>query len=337
MPQDPAAYHFTNNDDDAASRAKEWRGEDPFDEIPRALLSKDHIKEYVRVTGMLCPFQFDSDERLKAASYEAWPKRFIWWNEKGQKIIDEPSAEEYAANGYELKKNSITFMEIDTRIRLPNYIALRFNLSITHVHRGLLLGTGPLVDPGFAGDLLIPLHNLTAEPYRIRRGVIWFEFTKTSASAAPPKHFEDEKRNVSSEKYFERANRNNPIRSSIPVEMQLAQDAARKAERDARRAANLNKIFVGGGLLAIIATALGLLSYIVSTEQVITGLIGSAMDKASQSSADSKKALDLTNETRTQLENGESRRANDAITELRQQVEELRRRVDALQSNTRAR
>ena len=53
-------------------------------------------------------------------------------------------------------------------MRLPNYIAVQFNLRITHVHRGLLLGTGPLVDPGFHGKILIPLHNLTSEKYIIR-------------------------------------------------------------------------------------------------------------------------------------------------------------------------
>ena len=50
------------------------------------------------------------------------------------------------------------------------------------MHRGLLLGTGPLVDPGFHGRLLIPLHNLTSDEYTIRgdEGLIWMEFTKTS-------------------------------------------------------------------------------------------------------------------------------------------------------------
>ena len=50
------------------------------------------------------------------------------------------------------------------------------------MHRGLLVGTGPLVDPGFRGKLLIPLHNLTLDAYEIRgdEGLIWVEFTKTS-------------------------------------------------------------------------------------------------------------------------------------------------------------
>ena len=78
--------------------------------------------------------------------------------------------------------NSIVFVECDLDFRLPDFLALRFNLHIRHVHRGLLLGTGPLVDPGYWGKLCIPLHNLTDEDYLIPRteGLIWIEFTKTS-------------------------------------------------------------------------------------------------------------------------------------------------------------
>ena len=258
MPQDPPSRDITNDDAAATERASKWRDTDPFEqEIPSALLSKEHIIKYVSATGMLCPFYPDQDGRLKSASYEAWPKRFIRWNEAGMKIIDEISQSEYEANGYELKENSITFLEIDTKIRLPNYIAMRFNLSITHVHRGLLLGTGPLVDPGFSGNLLIPLHNLTSAPYRIKRGVIWFEFTKTSAISLPPKDFEERKRDVPSETYFERASANNPIQSSIPVGVKDAQKSAREAKADAHRAARTNQFFASIGFIAIVGMIIG--------------------------------------------------------------------------------
>jgi deoxycytidine triphosphate deaminase len=182
----PYNYELTNNDVEAARRADYFRNIDPFPGIPPALLCKEHVRHYVRVTGMLCPFYPDDEDRLKAASYEAQPIRFIRWDENGKKIITNIERKDYRKNGYELPANSITFVQIESKIRLPNYIALRFNLRITHVHRGLLLGTGPLVDPGFAGDLLIPLHNLTSEPYRIKDGVIWIEFTKIRRTVDAP-------------------------------------------------------------------------------------------------------------------------------------------------------
>jgi prefoldin subunit 5 len=46
----------------------------------------------------------------------------------------------------------------------------------------LLLGTGPIVDPGFNGKLFIPLHNLTSNRYVIKKNaqLISVEFTKLS-------------------------------------------------------------------------------------------------------------------------------------------------------------
>jgi hypothetical protein len=73
--------------------------------------------------------------------------KFVWWREDDD-LIEEDIAED---GTYELPANSIRHMQIEPRIRLPDYIAIRFNLRIKHVHRGLLLGTGPLVDPSFGG------------------------------------------------------------------------------------------------------------------------------------------------------------------------------------------
>ena len=62
--------------------------------------------------------------------------------------------------------NSIVFVECDLDFRLPDFIALRFNLQIRHVHRGLLLGTGPLVDPGYRGKTM----HTSPQPHR--RGLL---------------------------------------------------------------------------------------------------------------------------------------------------------------------
>ena len=82
----------------------------------------------------------------------------------------------------ELPRNSVTYLWMKEKFLLPEYIAARFNLHIRHVHKGILLGTGPLVDPGFFGSLLVPLHNLTDNDYELEGGdgFIWVEFTKLS-------------------------------------------------------------------------------------------------------------------------------------------------------------
>jgi deoxycytidine triphosphate deaminase len=152
---------FPTDDDDAAARAALYSKIDPFRSVPSALLSSAEIHDYARVTGMLSPFYLDA---LKSASYEAHiGGSVIWWDEHGHRKEKEVSR----GNTCILQPNSITFVQVEPVFRLPNYIAVRFNLRITHVHRGLLLGTGPLVDPGFEGKLLIPLHNLTSSEYNI--------------------------------------------------------------------------------------------------------------------------------------------------------------------------
>ena len=143
----------------------------------RRCYRRKDIERYVEKIGLIHPFL--GKKRLKRASYEiGFGKRFIYWDQNGKKI-------DRAVKGTDiisLPANSIGFVELESEFLLPNYIAARLDLRIQHVHRGLLVGTGPLVDPGFRGNLLVPLHNLTTDAYEIPadEGFIWVEFTKTS-------------------------------------------------------------------------------------------------------------------------------------------------------------
>ena len=285
MPYNPPYdYDFAASDDEAKNRAKFFKTLDPFPDLPPALLSSEHVSDYVRVTGLIHPF-CPTDDRLKPASYEARAQRFIRWDDDGRKIITEVKPGET----YELPENSIVFVQIESKIRLPDYIALRFNLRIKHVHRGLLLGTGPLVDPGFGGDLLIPLHNLTSKKYviKIDEGIIWIEFTKTSHNekkwpADKGKFFpiENHKTDVPFWTYFERANQNNPIQSSIPSAVKDAHELARSADASARKAVRTNRLYAGIGVLAIAGLMIGLANLGISIVR-----------DAAQAVAESRRAL----------------------------------------------
>ncbi len=137
----PVKHDLPESDEDAKERALEFKKRDPFPLIPKALLSSAEIEAYARVTGMLSPFYPKS---LKSASYEAHiGGRFILWDENGKKTDKLVGRNEIIT----LPANSISFIEVEPNFRLPDYMAIRFNLMITHVHRGILLGTGPLVDP----------------------------------------------------------------------------------------------------------------------------------------------------------------------------------------------
>ena len=152
---------------------------DPFPEIPPALLNSADITRYARAGYLVTDFD---KTRLKSAAYQM---RFLgtlysWENEKG--VLKEKEEPICCGKAYTLPENSITYLFTAEEFLLPEYIAARINFRIPFVHKGMLLGTGPLVDAGFQGSLLIPLHNLTSNEYKIRGGdpVIWAEFTKLS-------------------------------------------------------------------------------------------------------------------------------------------------------------
>jgi hypothetical protein len=265
---------------------------------------------------------------LKGSSYEARAEKFIWWDKDGRQ-----QSEVKEGKPFTLRANSITFAQIQPRFQLPSYIALRFNLRIKHVHRGLLLGTGPLVDPGFSGRLLVPLHNLTSQDYKIEsdESLIWIEFTKTSRNTRAGGHIgeiEDRKKDVSPETYLERANNNNPIRSSIPIAVEDAQNradqaaiSARSAEESATEAARNVRWFAGLGAVAAIVAgvtiALALHSYFGQMNSLVmssNALVSTVTKDVSTAANDIKKAAEQNENLQKNLET-----ANHKIAELEEE------------------
>lgn len=174
-------FFVASSEADAFNRYKKYRNKDPFPDILPALLNSEDIFRYVEKTGMLCPFHV---EDLAGASYEVRIKgEIIWWDAKKKKQHTEKL--EKPGDFFKLEPNSIAFVTLEPYFQVPDYLALRFNLKINHVYKGLLLGTGPLVDPGFCGRLSIPLHNLTANIYTFQYNdaIIEMEFTKLSPNS----------------------------------------------------------------------------------------------------------------------------------------------------------
>lgn len=170
-----------NSDKDAENRYNTYKYEDPYSEISPALLNSDDLRKYVLKTGMIYPFEL-SEEKSNNDEWVTYPIKIgdtcHYWDESGIKqVIDLTTKEKFS-----LRKNSIVFVELEPTFRVPYYIVLRFNLKIKHIYKGLLLGTGPIIDPGFNGKIFIPLHNFTNNDYEFRRGeeLIEMEFTKIS-------------------------------------------------------------------------------------------------------------------------------------------------------------
>jgi deoxycytidine triphosphate deaminase len=305
---------YSKDDDEALGRARQHEFHDPLVSVPRALLSSAEIDDYVRVTGLLYPFY---PANLKSASYEAHiGGDVIWWDEKGKKHKREVSLGERLT----LPASSIVFVQVEPVFRLPYYIAIRFNLRITHVHRGLLLGTGPLVDPGFCGKLLIPLHNLTSSDYDLdtSKALIWIEFTKTSYGTCPIEdvanqdrmnvRFPESKRGMSADQYLLKANDGNPIRSSISDALTDARLSAGAAKK---QVVTLTQI----GIIAILAAIIGLYQIYLQVGSMTQGaqqLVSSVQQTIAPAGGDAKAALEKIANTQLQIDR------------LNQQIEQLR-------------
>ncbi len=158
---------------------EKFKSTDPFaSTVQPALLNSVDIYKYIKLIGLIDPFY---EEALKASSYEMHLASEIHsWMDNGQKRVDKLKKDD----NFIIPKNSIIFVTTEESFYLPYYIAARFNLIIKHVHQGMLLGTGPLVNPGYSGRLMIPIHNLTCNAYTLKIGapIISVEFTKRKAS-----------------------------------------------------------------------------------------------------------------------------------------------------------
>ena len=281
------AGRFSATDDEAQRRFDNFHDLDPYPAIASALLNSADISDYVAATGMIHPFVEDQ-KHLKTASYQVpLLGRYVYWDENGEEVSDIIQR----GDEFILKRNSIAFVTLEPMFRVPNYVAIRFNLKITNIYRGILLGTGPLVDPGYVGHLSLPLHNLTVNDYPFQGGdgLIWMEFTKLSwenpdgavLEGVPRRegkvfHLPPAKRdpNLDVRSYTRKA-WPQPIRSSIPGEAQKARQASERAVESAGEsravAERVRSTVFGFGLAALIVVVLASVTAVVAVFQLISG------------------------------------------------------------------
>ena len=277
-------------------------GNDPLKNIPPSLLSSIHIRQYVEATGMLCPF---SDKDCKGATvvakiggeYKYWDKD---GNEKKGVLADKIGIGKKTS--ITLEPNSIAFIPIDLDFLLPDYIAARFNLKVQHVYKGLLLGTGPLIDPGYEGRIWIPLHNFTANEYKFEYGeeLILIEFTKIFPPTKEELNASLDSTNrskawkLSLNDIIKKAVGNGlSVISSIPDAINEAKESAKSAEKLAEKADNEVKeahksqrrwnigtfVAVIGILVAVVGIAIAAVNAIATMVATIHGRIDDSIER----------------------------------------------------------
>jgi deoxycytidine triphosphate deaminase len=154
--------------------SEKWRYEDPHAKDQGILLS-NRIHELCEQKLLI--EEGYQPENLRPASYTL---------KIGDDYIDSEGNKRSLSDEEDtivFKKNSIVFVSTKEKLSLPYYVIARFNLRVNWVYDGILLGTGPQVDPGFAGYLSCPLYNLTNSDITIRRGQDFatIDFEKTTA------------------------------------------------------------------------------------------------------------------------------------------------------------
>ena len=297
MPFDFDATALPQDEHEAERRFASTCSHDPFPEIPPALLNTADLLDYVVATGMLFPFDVDlgdPSESLKPASCGIRLLGEVRYWQEGKNEGDSPTPiRRTLTRGQHLaiERNSIVYVTLAPTFRMPDYLAARFNLTIRDVYRGILLGTGPLVDPGFQGKLSVPLHNLTYNDYTLVGGeiLVWMEFTKlsphpdweSSAVRAPSRRgafvgFPGRKLNRKTvDDYLEWASPGKPIRSSIPA---LAGEAAKSAERASSEAARIRNVSYG----VAIGIALALVGILLAVYQTFNEISSDRRDLRDQ-------------------------------------------------------
>lgn len=241
-----------------AEKYAKYKSIDPFPYIDAALLNSADLLKYLLTVGIIDHFD---EKKLKGVTYQcAFSGEAHRFDPEagGMKEIHLNDNEELV-----LGKNSITYLKIEEKIHVPEYMVLRFNLSVSNAYKGLLLGTGPIIDPGFDGNLFIPLHNLTANEYVIKKGapLIRVEFTKLSRHSiwrekragalpniepitkeTPPytsfsKSIEDALLDSDKKKFYTRGGVIS-VRSSIPDAIADSATKAKEAQKSANTAAD---------------------------------------------------------------------------------------------------
>ena len=284
----------------------EWRNHphykrDPFPEIAPALLNSMDIKRYIDKECLIDPDKFERSG-LQPASYQMkfLGEAHYWEHENG--VLKRKVEILCEGKRFEIKKNSIVYILLKEQFRLPEYIIARFNLHIRFVHKGLLLGTGPMVHPGFFGNLFIPLHNLTDNDYMIKCGgpLIWVEFTKLSGNAYwgnavaisemeprdPSKQHERPEFLVqgktipqhNADGYLEKSEvlLKHGVQSAFKGSLEKTQNAATRANEETKRFRN---IYTWGGIVSVVAVIISIGSVIYQGNSFVGQIVGDAQEE----------------------------------------------------------
>ncbi len=346
-------------------RFNQFSAIDPYPAIPPALLNAGHIASYAITTGMIDPF--DVKNLTKPATYLAEIEGSVRYrDERGRTVrfylTDDHSAkprtgeiqEDEIRAEFDLQPNSLCYVQLRPTFRLPAYIACRFNLLIRDVYRGLLVGTGPLVDPGFTGKLYIPIHNLTTNTYKMAagEGLVYFEFTKLGGWQSPstrPTWVRPEvndqppfpvqkagRRTV--DHYLVSATGGGPATNAVGQEMQELQKTAAIVKKISKATEGRLRIYSVAGVAGIAVLVIACWQLMAQVQSNSDATRSEVVEKASINDLQSVRAeLGRLHEKIAAIDvalaaQHEADVADDKLEKLRQMLRDVAARIDAIES-----
>lgn len=256
--------------------------------VPPGMLSSPQIAYYVDKYEIITEYDKSC---LEPASYNMriGGEVLTWYEGDKVDFILGPNEDknQNIRKSVDLQPNSLTFLTTIEKFQLPKDIIARFNLKSKWVHQGLLLGTGPIVDPQLHAHLLIPVHNFSSQIVTMNYGeeFISVEFTKTLDPGSQlllknkelSKYVENEHWDFNFQKYRERI-ANKKVESSVLNQFQKSNkqieltratiaDAKKDIDKTIESVWKFNIIsFVGVGV-ALFALALTSWQLIESTHE----------------------------------------------------------------------
>lgn len=148
----PSDHDWPKRVIDPELREAFWRDPDPAN---TAVLTADLIREYHYEVGrMIRPFQ---EKHLNSASYDLTlgPRCLV----DGEEVILGERDQVLR-----IEPGSIALAPSREMLFIPHWLVATFNLKSRYIFKGLLMGIGPQIDPGYMGVLTCPLHNISCEP-----------------------------------------------------------------------------------------------------------------------------------------------------------------------------
>ena len=208
-------------------------------------------------------------------------------------LCDEDDANLKKIKSVTLERNSLTYVTTYEKFNLPKNFIARYNLKSKWVHRGLLLGTGPIVDPEMEDRLLIPIHNFSSEKVVIRnmRPLISVEFTKTldtDGILIDDKNYPyigNRSTGFNFHKYMERVGGDLP-ESSVDITLRESQKALKDTEDQYKKVQNYSYI-------AGIALLIGLITLVFSTWSILSDANKNISDAAAIIKKNEDNEIDL--------------------------------------------